>query len=367
MSDEPTNISRVKEWLKSQNPSQIELHRLRKQVGELRNELSSSLEREENLRRQIEYVIDLATSEEEVPPVDIKKSSKVENAVAVAVASDWHIEEKVDPDKVAGRNIFNLEVAAKRVENFFQGIVWLLDLHCKGPANYKVDTLVLAVLGDLITGYIHEDGRRSNLLSPTQASLHAMKLLESGINTLLKKTKLKLVIPCVYGNHGRTSEKPLVAQAAENSYEWMVYKVLEDKYKNEKRVTFHVANGAFLYQRICGLTIRWHHGDYIKYGGGVGGVSIPLRKAIDSWSMEKKADLSIIGHWHQMLDGNDFLINSSLIGYSPYSRRIKARWEPPRQAFFLIDGERGKRCVSPIYVDNAFLWNTEGVNDVQEE
>ena len=234
----------------------------------------------------------------------------------------------------------------------------MIKLHREGPAAYKIDTLVLAVIGDLITGYIHEDLRQSNFLSPTRASLFARDLLRNGIDYLLKYSGIKnIIIPCMHGNHSRTTDKPLVNQAAENSYEWLLFKVLEDHYINNDRVKFYVAESAFLYQEVFGMTIRWHHGDFLKFQGGVGGLSVPLRKAIDAWNIERFAHLTVIGHYHQMLDGNDYLCNGSLIGYNEYSRKIKARWEPPRQTFFLVDKLRGKRCVSPIYVDKNYMWD----------
>jgi hypothetical protein len=41
----------------------------------------------------------------------------------------------------------------------------------------KIDTLVFAILGDMISGYIHDELVESNHLSPTQAVLFAQNLL----------------------------------------------------------------------------------------------------------------------------------------------------------------------------------------------
>lgn len=348
----------IKKWLETNTPKELKAVSLEKDLKEQRAKLEESLERESELRERLRQLIVLHERSGNPEPIKPQHSSGTEEAVAVAIASDWHIEEHVDPAKVSNHNAFNLEIAKSRIENFFQGVVWLTKLHSTGSHTYKIDTLILAILGDVITGYIHEDLRRSNLLSPTQASLYARDRLVAGIDYLLKALpNLKLVVPCCPGNHGRTTDKPLVDQAIENSYEWLLYNILADNYRNNPRVEFILPTGAFVYQNVYGLTIRWHHGDYVQYQGGVGGVSIPLRKAIDSWNTEQYAELNVIGHWHQMLDGNDYHISGSLIGYNAYARRIKARWEPPRQSFFLIDKERGKRCVSPIYVDKRFTWS----------
>ena len=44
--------------------------------------------------------------------------------------------------------------------------------------------------------------------------------------------------------------------------------------------------------------------------------------------------------------------NGSLIGFNAYALSIKARFEPPQQAFFLIDAERKRKTGAfPIFVE----------------
>ena len=97
--------------------------------------------------------------------------------------------------------------------------------------------------------------------------------------------------------------------------------------------------------------LRFHHGHGMKYGGGVGGIYIPINKAIAQWNKALRADLDVFGHWHQFRDGGNFICNGSIIGYNAYALRIKADYEEPKQAFFLMDKNRGKTIVAPIFVD----------------
>ena len=89
----------------------------------------------------------------------------------------------------------------------------------------------------------------------------------------------------------------------------------------------------------------------MRYQGGVGGIFIPVNKAIAQWNRFKKAYLDIFGHFHQFIDGGNFICNGSIIGYGPFSLLIKAAYEPPRQSFLLIDKNRGKTIVAPIFTD----------------
>ena len=98
--------------------------------------------------------------------------------------------------------------------------------------------------------------------------------------------------------------------------------------------------------------LRFHHGDAIRYEGGVGGLTIPANKAIAQSNKSRTAYLDIFGHYHQMLDGGKFVSNGSLIGYNPYAIRIKASYEEPKQVFFLMERDKGKTAVYPIFVSS---------------
>lgn len=154
-------------------------------------------------------------------------------------------------------------------------------------------------------------------------------------------------IPLVSGN---TTKKMRVQTGAENSYEWMMYKMLAMQYQNEKRIEFTVPKSALVYMDIYDFTLRFAHGDQLKYEGGIGGLTIPLNKAIHSWNVGRYADITCIGHWHQYMSGEHSVVNGSLIGTSPFSIRIKAPHEPPRQAYFLLDAKHGKTVSAPIIV-----------------
>jgi len=127
--------------------------------------------------------------------------------------------------------------------------------------------------------------------------------------------------------------------------------MLAKKWESDKRVRFHIAEGVQLYLDLYGMTIRFMHGDDVSYGGGVGGLTIPMRRAIADWDKTKRADLTLFGHHHTAMDIGNAVGNGSLIGANAYGVRIHAAYEPPRQQFILIDGKRGKSSVSHIFTD----------------
>lgn len=315
-----------------------------KTVSEKEREIARLLGIIDEQDKQLEVALSIAASDVALTKLPAIKSGPGGSAVAFAIASDWHVEETVDPKTVNDLNSYNLDIAQQRVRAFFQKVVRLTEIQRSGT---KIDTLVLALLGDLMTGYIHEELRESNGLSPTETILWLQDEVAAGL-ALLEKHFSNIIIPCSWGNHGRNTIKPRHATGAKNSYEWMLYHVLR---KQMPQFDWRISNGYHNYLEVDGRTIRFHHGDDLKYQGGVGGLTIPVEKAIAQWNKAIHADLDIFGHWHQSQQNPKWISNASLIGHNGYAIAIKAGYEPPSQTFFLMDAKRGRTVTCPIYLD----------------
>jgi len=278
------------------------------------------------------------------------KSRGRNRGLPVLVCSDWHTEEVVDPKTINYRNEYNPAIAERRIAYLFEGAAWMLE---QWSGGWDIDEMVVGLLGDLISGYIHDELLEGNAMSPVEAVLFAQGLAERGLLYLLERCpQLKrITVPCCFGNHGRTTQRRRVATAAANSFEWLMYRSLEKRFADDERIDVRVANGAHLYSDLYGLKVRWTHGDDVRYYGGVGGLSIPLKKAHQAWASFEPVDLTILGHYHTYVDYGFAVANGSVIGFNPYALSIKGEWEPPRQAMFLVDEEWGKRLVTPIYCD----------------
>lgn len=272
--------------------------------------------------------------------------------VAVALLSDWHVEEHVRPETVNGLNEYTPAIAERRARRCFQGIAWAINHHTTGDQPYAVDELVLWLGGDFFSGYIHDELEETNFMSPVKAVQFAARLITGGIDYLLANTSVRLTVPCSFGNHGRTTQRKRISSAADNSFEWLMYGIIASRYEDNDRVRFEIADGAHLYLTIADHVVRFDHGDDVRYAGGVGGITIPMRKAVAQWNRARHADLSCFGHYHQIFDGGDTLHNGSLIGWGPFASYVKAGYEDPAQLFFMLDPDRGKRFVTPIMVED---------------
>lgn len=278
-------------------------------------------------------------------PVVSRASSKKSEAAALILASDWHAEEPVDPASVNGVNEYSTTIFKQRAENFFHNAAKLVK---KERGATRIDTVVLWLGGDFYTGSIHEDTAETNELPPVEAVRLVQGVLAGGIQFLLDELKpARLVVPCNDGNHGRMTEKKRVHGRKGNSLEQYMYYNLAQQVPGAE---FAVSESIHTYVDILGTQTCFTHGDAINYGGGIGGITIPVNKAIAAWDETRRADLYCHGHFHQYMVGRKTLGNGSLIGHSPYALAIKAAYEPPRQLFALVDADEGRTVVAPIFV-----------------
>ncbi len=281
----------------------------------------------------------------------IKQSaSGTSEAVAFLIASDWHVEEPVLPAQVNGMNEYNPAIAKTRAANFFANGLRLVKIFKK---DTKIQNVVLALLGDFITNTIHEELMESNAMMPGDALWYAKSLICSGIDYLLANSDVHFTIVCHTGNHGRMTKKVHISTEAGNSLERYMYRDIAERYEGNPRLTFIIAEGMHSYLTVFQYTVRFLHGHSIRFNGGVGGVHIPLRKAVSQWDKVKKANLTVMGHFHTMTDGGAYIVNGSLIGYNAFGQFIKADYEQPQQVFFLVHNRKGgeKSVVAPIWLD----------------
>jgi hypothetical protein len=279
-------------------------------------------------------------------PIEIKASAKKvkTRATAVLLASDWHVDEIVKASTVNGLNNFNWTTAQERVNNFWNNAIKLYQMFEK---ETQIDGIVIGLLGDFFSGHIHLDLHSNTSFQPVEAVWRVQNLIAGGIKEFSKLSK-RVAVVCCDGNHSRINEKKSVSNAYGNSLETLMYLHLSEQIPN---VHWHIGEGYHKYVKIYDFILRFHHGDYVRYGGGIGGLTIPMNKAIAAWDKAKPSTLDACGHFHTRFDGGKFVVNGSLIGYNAFALSIKASYERPQQTMFLVDSDFGKTIVSPVFCD----------------
>jgi hypothetical protein len=319
----------------------------------LRREKSTGDRQNKLLRERITALeAELAACQqiEEVDTFTIPKHAHEDSeATAVVLASDWHAEERITAGTVNGLNRFTLAIAHDRINRFFVNVARLINGKQRAT---KIKTLILALLGDFISGHIHDELMETAQLPPIEAIQWVQARIASGIEYLLAETDVAIELPCHSGNHARTTKKVRHSTERGHSLEYFMYGALAMQFRGNERLRFHIAPGYHSIAKVGKFVIRFHHGHNVRYGGGVGGITIPMRKAISQWNKSGPVALNCCGHFHQLMCGGDFIVNGSLIGFSPYALSIKADYERPQQAFFLVHHQlRTLFDFCPVWVD----------------
>ncbi len=77
-----------------------------------------------------------------------------------------------------------------------------------------------------------------------------------------------------------------------------------------------------------------------------------MNKKQAKWDQSRQADINSMGHWHDFgVPNNRTILNGSLKGWDAYAAENGFSYQPPMQAFCLIDKKRGRTITCPIFCD----------------
>ena len=322
-----------------------EAARLRSEISSLKKKYDAALHQLEAERQRTDRLKALSG-------VGTKKISRKRpaggrpEATAVLVLSDWHVEELVKPETCRNLNHFTLDIADRRISQLVQRASMLIE-HEKHLTGIR--RIVVAALGDFITGHIHDDLVEVTQLAPLAAKRWAGKRLNGVIDAMSEIAPV--LVATASGNHGRSTKHPRMATENDHSFEQDLYLTMAAE-ERRQNVEWQIGEGYLNNINLDGFIVRAHHGHAIRFGGGVGGLTIPANKAIANWNQAQRADLDIFGHWHCFCWlPYRFVANGCLIGHNAFADRIKAEYQPPSQSLVIIDHEHGRVTkVLPIFV-----------------
>lgn len=288
---------------------------------------------------------ELSKSVNPKPIKPVFKTSKGE-ATALTLWSDIHCEEKITKQSTNRLNEFNPDICRTRMTNLPVNTLKLINNH-RNVVN--IDNLVIALLGDMINGFIHDEYVSTNYMTPIEATLFIQELIEAGLTYLIDNGKFKrIIVVCKVGNHSRTTDKVYGQTELVNSYEYFLYKYLEKKFAGQ--IEFLIEENYISYYDVYDYTLSFEHGHAFKYAGGIGGIYPALMRHLSKSYSIKRFDLACMGHWHSTIHLPNALINGCVCGYNDYARRKGFSFEPPKQQFLLINKEKGFTTNEPIFL-----------------
>ena len=232
----------------------------------------------------------------------------------IAPLTDTHIGDNVELEEMMGLNEYNIDIFNKRLYGWANQVVTLAELRRNSA---EVGELIVPMLGDMISGDIHEELARTN-------NDHCMGQMIRGANLISQALMFiaphfdKVRVPCVVGNHGRMTRKPPM----KNKYmdwDYMLYQWVSVFCQNQKNIEFHIPKTFMTTINVCNRNILLAHGDFIN-GGGSGtsinrGVSnmrnvLSFRKGLKEEinniqdnsleSVPDNYDSALLGHFHRI-------------------------------------------------------------------
>ena len=284
------------------------------------------------------------------PPAWLTKPPKKSSGVVCTILSDTHFDEVVKPEEIGYRNEYNREIAVARLENYFQKVILLTKDYITG-INYEGCVLFLG--GDIFSGDIHEELTQTNEDTMLSSVIFWTEQITAGSNLLAEHFKY-VHIPCVVGNHGRRTRKPRAKLRAKDNFDWFLAKTLEQRFIENKKVTFEVATGADLMVDVQDTTYLLTHGDQARGGGGIGGIWPPLMRLVARKRNNTDFDYMVLGHFHQLImaPSSGFLLNGSLKGYDEYAAIENFAYEVPQQALWINVPDKGILWQTSLLVDD---------------
>lgn len=323
------------------------LHRLQEENRELKAQLRDAWVKLDADEAASVFAETLTSRGPAVPKWTRKpaKSGKHE-AVPVLLASDFHLDEWVSKVETMGRNEYNRQIAEERIRRLFERTCVVTRDYIKG---IQYPGIQVCFLGDIFSGNIHEELRKSNEDSMLGSMHYWLGPVTAGLKLLADEFG-KVNVVGVVGNHGRNTIKPISKGRAKDNFDWFFYKALEYGLREDKRFTWNIPESQKTQFDIYGTRFMASHGDEARGGSGIAGLLSPLMIAASKMSKNFQYDYWLIGHWHQLAHFKKIRVNGSLVGWNEYAAISNFEYEPPQQDLFLVTPEHGVTTSWPIFV-----------------
>ena len=186
------------------------------------------------------------------PPKHKGKSSEAQ--VMVAVLTDTHVGEQVFSPQVMQMNTYDYEVFNRRLSGWAMQVINL--------ANYRrnicpINELMVPMLGDMISGDIHEELSRTNIDNCMMQMLNTAHSIAQALMFLAPHFKT-ITVPCVVGNHGRMTRKPPMKDKYMD-WDYLAYQCMAAFCANQKNIHFDIPKSFAHVVDIAGRNVLMFH------------------------------------------------------------------------------------------------------------
>jgi predicted phosphodiesterase len=279
-----------------------------------------------------------------VPMLYKPKKTKVESHCSVVMQiSDTHMGEIQNASEIEGFGEYSPEICRARCLDYSKKVIDWTYVHRSG---YTIDECVVLVLGDLISGGIHEE------LNNTNAYPIPVQAVESGI---LLSDQIALLAPhfpkvrvefVVEDNHSRLQKKPQSKEAGFNSLNYVVGFIAKERLANYSNIKFNTYPQLEAVVEVKGRRYLITHGHGVKSILGTPYYSLDRkvgREAVKRMNAPDKNKFHkiIMGHFHAPMTSPYYWIGGSCSGTTSYDH-LNGRHADPSQSSWLVHPRYGE-------------------------
>ena len=221
--------------------------------------------RKDNL---IDAIYDATTPFKAVKPIKpIKPTGKRKGEstqTVVAPLTDTHIGEDVDYQQMAGLNSYSFEIFNRRLSGWAEQVLNLVELR---RASVPIDDLIVPMLGDMISGDIHDELIKTNQDNVMGQMSRGANLIAQALLSLAPHFKT-VTVPCVVGNHGRMTRKPPMKDKYMD-WDYMLYQWVAAFCKNQKNIKFQINTSYMNIFQVYDKNVLIMHGDSASGAGSI--------------------------------------------------------------------------------------------------
>jgi len=276
------------------------------------------------------------------PKLSIPKLSKTSQTITPICSpiADWHIGEVIDEGEMEGFNKYNYEIAKRRVEFLAQKVMKWVKTERNG---HNIDEIHIPIMGDMITGSIHDELITFAEFPITESVVRSSKLISwyiSQISTLFKKVTVHAL---KVDNHSRFTKKKGSKRRGTNSWNHIIAELIKEqlKYHDNIELIFHESQKAEI--DIAGQIILADHGDGTTAFMGLpwyGFAREDGREAVKRMREGKRFDDRMRAHWHTAAAGPFGILCGCLCGSTELDAQA-GRHSDPYQVSFLVHPKYG--------------------------
>ena len=182
----------------------------------------------------------------------------------VAPLTDTHIGEDVDYQQMAGLNSYSFEIFNRRLSGWAEQVLNLVELR---RASVPIDDLIVPMLGDMISGDIHDELIKTNQDNVMGQMSRGANLIAQALMYLAPHFKT-ITVPCVVGNHGRMTRKPPMKDKYMD-WDYMLYQWVASFCSNQKNIKFQINTSYMNIFQVYDKNVLIMHGDSASGGGSI--------------------------------------------------------------------------------------------------